>query len=396
MKKTVSILLFIGLFFLGKGQNLVPNYSFEIYTTCPTASGQISYAFPWYDAIPTESADYFNACSSVVGVPKHGGIGYQYSNTGNGFSGIWVFSPGANYREYLQVQMTNTLTTGSCYLVEYHVNLFNTMKYALKSVDSHFSTTAISSTGTGDVLNLTPQIKKFGNSAITDTVLWTKISGIYVASGGEKFMTIGNFSDDLNIDTINTGSSYYGSYYYIDDVSVIPIDSIIGGLPAFAGNDTSVVLGDSVLIGQQISGLNCNWYDSAGTLIASSLSGIYVYPMSSTYYVVEQTLCGNITYDTVNVNVTSVGINENSWVKEINIYPNPNNGEFAIECKSLEKDGILIEIMDVTGVKIYSEKIPLSNGTGHLDLTVSNGIYFVKITNPKTNENIVKRIVIQK
>lgn len=319
----------------GKGQNLVPNYSFETYTTCPTTSGQITYAFPWYGVTSGGSTDYFNSCStSGYGVPKHGGIGYQYSKTGNGYAGVWVYSAGANYREYLQVPLTDSLQSGNCYLVEYYVNLFNMMKYALSSVDAHFSISAISSTGTGYVLNLSSQIKRFNPTAISDTVLWVKISGIYLASGGEKYLTIGNFSDDLNTDTINTGYSYYGSYYYIDDVSVIPIDSILGSMPANAGNDTTIINGDSAFIGQEISNLYCNWYIGA-TLIADSVSGLYVSPIVNTTYIVEQNLCGNITYDTVTVYVSGVGINENDWGSKITLFPNPSTNIVNIEGENI-------------------------------------------------------------
>ena len=64
MKKIKFILfLLISIFsFEGYGQvNLVPNYSFESYTTCPTASGQISYAVPWIGT--NSSTDYFSSCA---------------------------------------------------------------------------------------------------------------------------------------------------------------------------------------------------------------------------------------------------------------------------------------------------------------------------------------------
>jgi hypothetical protein len=52
-----------------------------------------------------------------------------------------------------------------------------------------------------------------------------QISGTYIANGGEKYFTIGNFKDDANtlIDSINNNvpQSRYVSYLFIDDVSVI-------------------------------------------------------------------------------------------------------------------------------------------------------------------------------
>ncbi len=49
--------------------------------------------------------------------------------------------------------------------------------------------------------------------------------------GGEKYITIGNFNDDADSDTLyhfsgDTSAIY--AYYFIDDVSVIAIDTTIG------------------------------------------------------------------------------------------------------------------------------------------------------------------------
>lgn len=139
MKKTIFI-LFIGISILGKGQNIVPNYSFENYTTCPTAGGQIAFAFPWYGVTASTSTDYYNSCGLTTS--------NQLPKTGNGFAGIWGFSAGSNYREYLQVQLSDSLLVGSCYLIDYYVNLANTCKYAV-SVDAYISNWSISSTGQG-------------------------------------------------------------------------------------------------------------------------------------------------------------------------------------------------------------------------------------------------------
>lgn len=395
---TLLIIFCLGISIIGKAQNLVPNPSFESYTTCPSSGGEITFAFPWYGVTSGGSTDYFNTCApfGASSVPKHGGIGYQFPRTGNGYAGIWMFSSATDIREYLQVQLTSPLSSGQCYQVVYYANLFNTMGYALSSVDGYFSTTAISSTGTGYVLNLSPQIKRFDLTAINDTVVWARISSIYLASGGEKYLTIGNFSDDLSIDTINTGSSYYGSYYYIDDVSVISIDSIVGGLPAFAGNDTTILSGDSVFVGQQITGLNCNWYDSVGTLISSNTSGIYVQPLTSTYYVVEQHLCGTITFDTINVTVQPVGINENNLNNSINVYPNPSNGNISIEFIKSNHSELNLKVTDITGRMVFTKTFNPVDGRLNFSLNSPNGIYMLFVSDPRTNESIVKRIVIQK
>ena len=60
---------------------------------------------------------------------------------------------------------------------------------------------------------------------------WDQVCGVYTAKGGEKFLTLGNFS--TNSDTKNermkkpkgfTGKQVVSSYYYIDDISVTLIE----------------------------------------------------------------------------------------------------------------------------------------------------------------------------
>ena len=51
-----------------------------------------------------------------------------------------------------------------------------------------------------------------------------EISGTYTAHGGEKFITIGNFSTDANTDTmylINNHSIHDKALYNIDDISIV-------------------------------------------------------------------------------------------------------------------------------------------------------------------------------
>jgi hypothetical protein len=370
------IILFLLVSNLLFGQNLVPNPSFEIYTSCPSAGGQLNLAIPWI-AIPTNDVEYFNSCSTDTNfsVPYQGGYNFQLARSGNAYAGIYTFLvPNLNYREYLQVQLTLILQVNLCYFVEFYVNRTNSSfggKYASNNIGCSFTDTAVNNTGTGNVLTLPPHILPNNNPIIVDTLSWVKISGIYVANGGEKFITIGNFFNDASTDTIDMNA-----YYLIDDVSVIPIDSIPGGMPANAGIDTNVTLGDSVFIGQEISNLNCNWYDSAGTLIASNTSGIFVQPTASTYYVVEQNLCGVITYDTVYVVVLPNSINEINNEHDIIIHPNPTSTHFTIE--GLYKPYNLT-IYNSIGQLLYTENKVLETSK-QVDVSKYNkGLLFIRI-----------------
>lgn len=376
-------------------QNLVPNPSFENYSSCPNAQGQIFYAPPWTSAGNTP--DYFNSCANPVdpyyGIPWGGG--QQNAMSGNAYAGfIGCYFTGVQ-REYIQVQLSDTLIAGKCYIASFYTVISNPCVYGGNNLAASITVDSFNFSGFG-FYNSPSHIYKFGNPIIIDTLAWVEIKGIYTAQGGEDYITIGNFKDDTETDTLNINpwpsGTYNGVYYLIDDVSLIPIDSITGGMSAFAGNDTNVVIGDSVFIGQEITNLNCNW--SIGTtLIADSVSGLYVSPAVNTTYIVEQNLCGIITYDTIFVTVLPVGINENDWSKKINIYPNPSNGEFTVE---LPEGNILwkISVTDMQGRTIYEDVS--DNKKISLNHVIENGIYIVHIDNLTTNETCIRKMVIQK
>jgi hypothetical protein len=369
-------------------QNLVPNPSFETYTTCPTASSQIYYAVPWTGPT-TNSTDYFNACSPTRGIPSVAGGYYQWPRTGNGYAVFWAAFNGVNYREYLQAPLTNSLISGNCYYIEFYTNLANYVDVAVNNIAAHLSDTVynVNSTFPGAVLNLTPNALKFGNPIITDTLNWVKVSGIYTATGGEDHIIIGVFTDDAHTDSVHVVGygGYYGGYYYIDDVSVISTDSM--SLAPFAGNDTTIAIGDSVFIGRQLYGLNCNWY-SNNVLIDTNISGIWVKPIATTKYVVEQNLCGNTGYDTVTVSISTVGIRKYADKMGISVYPNPANEKIFIEQAKNE------EIIGVVVTDLYGKEVIKTSKQTEIDISsLAAGVYFIQVNT--TNNTSTQKIIVQ-
>ena len=184
------------------------------------------------------------------------------------------------------------------------INLFNPSDFANNNISLLVGDTGIISYN-GKPAYAIPQIQLYGNTFITDTLNWVKVAGLYTAHGGEQFITIGIFTDDAHTDTLRVKPGNSGGYaagYYMDDVSVIPLDSM--QLKADAGRDTTIVKGDSVWIGSRLCGLqNVVWYDAGGNVIDTGVPGLWVKPTTNTFYVIEQNVCGQYSRDTVNINV---------------------------------------------------------------------------------------------
>jgi hypothetical protein len=82
----------------------------------------------------------------------------------------------------------------------------------------------------------------------------------------------------------------------------------------------------------------------------------------------------------------------------IELYPNPNQGQFVLRSQSLPGGKYDLTIFDVRGKPVYTEKaIIIENDFLHsLNLgNLSNGVYMVQIRNTNTS-GFNKRFVISK
>ncbi|MFI5141624.1 MAG: PKD domain-containing protein [Bacteroidia bacterium] len=86
----------------------------------------------------------------------------------------------------------------------------------------------------------------------------------------------------------------------------------------------------------------------------------------------------------------SNGIEKYTGSTEVNIYPNPNNGNFVIETNLSDKQ--TVQILDVTGKLVLQQTI---NGKAIIDASsLDNGIYFVQLN---TSEGLfTKKIIVQR
>jgi hypothetical protein len=206
-------------------QNLVPNASFENFTTCPHFPNQINYALDWFQA-SLGDPNLYNICDSssahLAGVPSNND-GNQWPRTGNGYAGMVTHFFGGNYREYIEVKLTQNLIAGNKYLVSFYVSLADTLAYACGNMGVYFSQLQINVSTIG-VLPFTPQIANNPSlNPLFDKVNWILVSDTFTANGSERYMTIGNFDNDTNSPVTLVGGATNASYilYYIDDVSVV-------------------------------------------------------------------------------------------------------------------------------------------------------------------------------
>lgn len=253
---------------------------------------------------------------------------------------------------------------------------------------------------------INPQIKNPLGNVISDTLNWIAITGTFVASGGEKYMLLGNFLADNTVTTSSINTPYYPQYWTdvcVDDVSCIDIN-----LPAFAGRDTSVIPGDSVFIGRQSDiGIDeaSMWYKLPVTITPTTaaldtVAGIWVKPVVTSTYVVKQQLwCSGVKWDTVVIHMNPVGIEKIRLITEgLKLYPIPAKDyiELSIFNVDLVKSFNSVSIYNSVGILMREEERYFENNVLRINTeNLPNGLYTLQLKN-SCNETVHKRFVITK
>jgi len=256
--------------------NLVPNPSFENISNCPNAASQLSLALPWFEA-GTGTPDLYSICATNVdfGVPKNW-YGNQLPHIGSNYSGIQCAC--GDYREYIQIQLSSTLTSSMKYFVSFYVSMADTFAYTSSAIGAHLSIGPLSASNYSP-LPFVPQIQNASNNYF-DLVNWKKISGSFLAIGGESHITIGNFNSTAatNSMIVNTNTLVYNTsciYFYLDDICVTT-DSIFNEtwtsiheensykILNFFPNPASGKLSISTYLPDLPANINCSIYNVIG------------------------------------------------------------------------------------------------------------------------------------
>jgi len=218
--------------------NIVKNPNLEEYTCCPNNAAMIYCANEWTQPIvgvDGSTSEYLNTCGVDSLIMPSLLPYFQHAYFGRGYAGIRIydyFPPSAN-REYIQGSLSEPLFAGQCYYCEFWIELFtfnNSSPFvAIDAISVFFSDTLPQKTEFDDMaMYYSAQINNPTGRIISDTNNWTKISGTFVAIGGEKFFTVGTFKQENEINKI-----YYGnpatnrSYYFFDNFSLCPCEDTI-------------------------------------------------------------------------------------------------------------------------------------------------------------------------
>lgn len=373
--------------------NLVRNPSFEHIDSCRFPADNIMAAFPWDSLVAGRGGVSELLSTKCPPFAINFGAGVQYPRTGNSLATLYVYNTSDvntyyYQRDYLQEPLSHPLFNKKSYCVTFYLQLQNTSGIAIDRVGAYFDNGTLTTQSYYAWAIANAQIESPHGVFLNDTTNWVKVQGIITANGGEAYITIGNFRDNINTDTIMFPPPILGMgnivYYFVDDVSVVESNTKID-----AGRDTAITQGDTIELGKiTTEGLPCEWYDMAGNKIGRGSTAL-VHPTSNTKYVVKMDLCGFVSYDTVEVKVYDVGIKAIRR-GDVSIYPNPVNNDLNLQ---LQSNAVCqINLMDLQGKQLYSQNASKSLVISTLLFT--NGLYILECINLGNNDRRFIKIVV--
>ncbi len=188
-------------------KNLVPNGSFENYRK---KSGSIKQAIPWQQIA---SVDFYQEPIS------NDTSRFKGARTGKCYAGLRFQK---KYKEFVQVKFAEPLHRGTTYEYEMYIRLAFWSNACLKSFGALFTKMGYKSKGDVVKSALIDSVSKKGS--FINGYQWFRISGKYLADGGEKYLTIGNFSPNVKKDMVRMNVFKLGfkeAYYFVDDISLV-------------------------------------------------------------------------------------------------------------------------------------------------------------------------------
>jgi hypothetical protein len=203
-------------------QNLVPNGSFEQYEQCPPYPGQIHLANAW-DAPNNQTTDFFHRCapaSTGASVPANL-VGTQAPKSGDGYAGLrtWVPVIDGNppYREYLTVALKAPLQAGQAYELQCWASAAEASSHFSDGFGFLFSEAPLPPQA---IYTSSPGLRFPSGALMEQTKEWEPYAAVYLARGGERYLTLGNFRADTAMMRQQANTQPPTVYYYIDDVKL--------------------------------------------------------------------------------------------------------------------------------------------------------------------------------
>jgi OOP family OmpA-OmpF porin len=185
--------------------NYISNPEFEKHPLLRSSHMSFTNQVPGW-TIASESPDFFFQ-------PNH-------AKSGNSYVGFRVFSL-EKHIEYLQNKLVEPLKKDSSYCFTAFLKLSPGSKYASNAFGFLASEEPLH-INTDELLSVEPS-KRVQHQILNYKTRWMKVQCNYTAKGGEKYLVLGSFQNHKDLNLVDVGGDVYESYYYLEDVSLVPV-----------------------------------------------------------------------------------------------------------------------------------------------------------------------------
>jgi hypothetical protein len=272
-------------------QNLVPNGDFETHGDCADGAdfGMLTY---WSVPYGCVEAGYANACTPppndiYFGVPQNI-LGYELAHSGVGYLALRTFTTAElNTQGYVYSTLYDPLVAGQTYCVQLWMSRCDSASFKTDTFHALLTELIPDVNDDQDTGWAQDAAVTFNTSGVNENG-WYLLEGSFIAVGGERRLTLGNFLLDEAIlaDTTFIGYHYQAPYYagyYIDDVYLGPCDI---GVPERSGKQPALVYPNPLAAGEPLyvewSNAGYTWclrdargeHVSAGTVRKGSTSAV--------------------------------------------------------------------------------------------------------------------------
>lgn len=237
--------------------NLVPNPGFEEYDSClkPPFPTSTDPCYPtcnrpilpgpyfnnggvhfWYQAT-AEYVTYYRSCTRYRNGVYDPNSKWYTPRSGEAFIVIASFAWDLygditdERRSYAQVPLLDTLKAGCKYEVSFYFMLLGTsietfkgQVYSSDGLGVYFSKDSFYVDTKGTLTQFQPQVENPAGRMLNDTINYQKFTASFIAEGGEKYLTIGNFKDNFETKYQLLAKPFaaasHRASFYIDDISV--------------------------------------------------------------------------------------------------------------------------------------------------------------------------------
>lgn len=224
----------------GLSQNIVLNGNFNNYFRCPTSHvsyGQnvSSFLVGWFSP-NSGTPDFFHRCATKtkVHVPNNFATMLEPVD-GNGYIGLILRADTSTYRftptytEHITGILLEPLKAEKKYKVQLYYSFSPNSGIKTQSIGIYFSAFKPYFSDIADSYDFMPQLILHPDSILHISQRWHKLEGVYIANGGERYITIGNFEPVAQSKIIpnrpkKISDVRFFAYYVFDNVNVSPLE----------------------------------------------------------------------------------------------------------------------------------------------------------------------------